>query len=332
MYLIPLYLVDTEMNDKQPPRDLRLTWTRLRRSRVWRWLRRMLVGALVVLLILDAVGVLLTAFPAAIEWEQVSTTGFPAGPPHQVRALALGPGGESLFAGTYGDGGVYRSDDGGDSWRAASAGLTNTRVLSLAPGPDGQSMFAGTWDGVFRSDDGGDSWRAANTGLKDMHVLSLASGPDGQSMFAGTDGHGVFRSNDGGDSWQLIPYLASGDIPTNTAWENTRMDAASGETCLNHPRVDWRYCTTYRYRAPQAVVVHGNHARLYASAGAGMILWDEIPLILWRAPTPYLILVRKTWQGIDWAVSNPLPLSVGLGLAVLALLAGRGALKSRESR
>jgi hypothetical protein len=43
------------MSNERLAHNLRLTWIRLRRARVWRWLRWVLVGALVVLLILDAV-------------------------------------------------------------------------------------------------------------------------------------------------------------------------------------------------------------------------------------------------------------------------------------
>ncbi len=169
------------MNDKQLARNFKLTWTRLRRSRAWHWLRRGLLGTLVVLLILDAVGVLLTVRLAAVEWEQVITNGFPSGPPRTVLSLAVGLDGERLFAGTE-DGEVFRSDNGGETWRTVNQGLSPLDVLAL--GPDGERLFAGTWgDGVYRSDDGGASWRAVNVGLTNLDVLSLALGSDGERLF-----------------------------------------------------------------------------------------------------------------------------------------------------
>ncbi len=48
-------------------------------------------------------------------------------------------------------GGVYRSEDNGETWHAVNTGLTNLSVRSLAVGTDGR-VFAGTeGDGVFRS-------------------------------------------------------------------------------------------------------------------------------------------------------------------------------------
>jgi len=82
----------------------------------------------------------------------------------------------------------------------------------------------------------------------------------------------------------------------------------------------WLRWATHRYQAPEAFAIHGNRAALYASAGAGMMLRaEDVPLpLIWRAPTPYLAMVTKTWQGIRWAGDNATPLSVGLGLALAA--------------
>ncbi|MDQ3147985.1 MAG: glycoside hydrolase [Actinomycetota bacterium] len=67
--------------------------------------------------------------------------------------------------------GVYRSDDGGDTWRAANAGIV-AGFLPGAPTPefgqcvhkvtrdaeDPERLYLQHHDGIYRSDDGGDTW------------------------------------------------------------------------------------------------------------------------------------------------------------------------------
>ena len=82
-------------------------------------------------------------------------------------------GAASLLAGT--SRGLYRSNDGGETWRlaeASSRGIGATRVLSLALDPLKPSdIVAGTDIGVYRSQDGGRSWRPLGFGLPaDLHV------------------------------------------------------------------------------------------------------------------------------------------------------------------
>ena len=235
-----------------------------------------------------------------------------------VRALTVGPGGESLFAGISG-GGVFRSDDGGASWRAANQGLTSLSVWALAVEPEEGSLFAGTsGGGVFRSDDGGASWRAVNQGLTGLYVQALAVGPEGGSLFADTGDGGVSRSDDGGTNWRAVTDLPS-NLPTDVTFGRIRLAASGGRVSLARPGMGWLPWAVYHYQPPQAFTIHAGLTRLYASAGAAMMLRAEAPLpVIWRAPTPYLALVAATWRVVRWVGANLAPLSVGLGLAAAA--------------
>ena len=296
---------------------IRVISARLRRTRTWRWLRQGLLWALVGLLLLDVVGVLLSVHSVAVEWEPIITTGFPPGPPFSVSALVVGPEGGGLFAGTYG-GGAFRSDDGGASWRAVNQGLTSQSVLALAVEPEEGSLFAGTVDGVFRSDDGGASWRAASQGLTSLYVQALVVGPEGGSLFADTGDGGVSRSDDGGTNWRAVTDLPS-NLPTDVTFGRIRLAASGGRVSLARPGMGWLPWAVYHYQPPQAFTIHAGLTRLYASAGAAMMLRAEAPLpVIWRAPTPYLALVAATWRVVRWVGANLAPLSVGLGLAAAA--------------
>ncbi len=123
---------------------------------------------------------------------------------------------EFVFAG--GPTGLYRSEDGGESW-APLLQTVHVRALAVIPAAsgalDGQIMLAGTdQDGVLRSDDRGETWNASNPGLLDRTVLSLATTVDDEGReiaLAGT-GSGVFLSRNGGRAWKPV-FI--GDVGTD---------------------------------------------------------------------------------------------------------------------
>src|SRR5262249_18747280 len=93
--------------------------------------------------------------------------------------------GDSLYAGTNGAG-VYRSNDGGQSWTRASNGLPGNGGVVPALLARGSHLYAGTGNGVYRSTDGAESWTRASDGLTGpaSSVFSLAA--SGSSLYAGT--------------------------------------------------------------------------------------------------------------------------------------------------
>ena len=128
----------------------------------------------------------------------------------------------TLYAG--GQGGIYKTTDGGESWNRMGQGLppgpygTPIEVVSLAIDPVNPNiLYAGTYhqNGLYKSTDGGETWKIANTGMEwygDVpSVSALAINPSNSNvLYAGTynpdDGHGigVFKSTDGGESWILV--------------------------------------------------------------------------------------------------------------------------------
>ncbi|MBN1920388.1 MAG: hypothetical protein JW892_04035, partial [Anaerolineae bacterium] len=140
----------------------------LRAGRILAWLRRVSLGGLVVVVGLAAIQ---NSTAPQIRWQLAAAA--PSAPP-SVLALALDGRDGTLYAGT-GGGGVFVSRDGGASWQAASAGLTNTDVRALALDGREGTLYAGTQGGgVFVSRDGGASWQAASAGLTNTDVRALA--------------------------------------------------------------------------------------------------------------------------------------------------------------
>jgi hypothetical protein len=77
-------------------------------------------------------------------------------------AMALVETGDSLLLSS--PGGVWRSDDRGDTWVQVSGLLPEGAVLDLAVADDG-TIFAATLDGVYWTRDKGATWVADNTDL-----------------------------------------------------------------------------------------------------------------------------------------------------------------------
>lgn len=141
-----------------------------------------------------------------------------------VRALAVNPSSpQTLYAGT--GGGVFKSSDGGGSWRAVNTGLGNTTVSALAIDPVNPAiLYAGTAGGVFKSVDAGAGWTDARAGLGPVTVAALAVDPSNPAvLYAGTSTGGVFKSIDGALNW----VTASLGLPANA--QDARAGGGSDE-------------------------------------------------------------------------------------------------------
>jgi len=142
----------------------------------------------------------------------------PIGPPGgAVRALAVDPGDSRIVYAATVEGGVFKSVDGGASWKAANRGLSDHRILAIAIDPHAPRTLyvaAGTLptaNGVFKSIDGGASWTHAIQGLPTtpafcgcgylFTVYALAVDRNGV-VYAG--GSGVSRSVDKAGHWGLL--------------------------------------------------------------------------------------------------------------------------------
>ena len=163
----------------------------------------------------------------------VSTFGDIAIAPSNPRVVYAGTGEQqNRQSSSYGNG-VYRSDDGGDTWR--HMGLDETRhtgkIVVHPTNPDVVwvgglgNLWAPSEDrGVFKSVDGGESWSKVLyvdtlTGVIDLEIDT--SNPDvlyaatyqrlrrAWGFNGGGPGSGIYKSTDGGETWQEL----TGGIP-----------------------------------------------------------------------------------------------------------------------
>jgi photosystem II stability/assembly factor-like uncharacterized protein len=162
----------------------------------------------------------------------------------------------------FGQGGLFGSQDAGDSWQSLTGGLPSSPVndlvlvdnrgrtevfVSLAPR---RSDAAGTdWvGGVYRSRDDGRTWKPSHQGIetalatvarykREDFALLLAHSPSApQRIFAGCV-VGVFRSDDLGQAWRQVTH-------TNQQWlETTDWDGAPRH--YNLPRHGGNFLKSY---------------------------------------------------------------------------------------
>lgn len=102
---------------------------------------------------------------------------------------------ETIFLGT--NEGVYRSNDGGDTFELKSDGMINTYMNEIKVNPANSSIiYAGGDQGLWRSMDDGNRWVKIHGG----QVNSIAIDPDHpDTVYWGNSG-GLYRSFDGGDN------------------------------------------------------------------------------------------------------------------------------------
>jgi len=206
----------------------------------------------------------------------------------RVNAIAVHPTNRNIIYIGVAQGGVWRSDDGGNTWRNLTDSLAAQYVgcLTIDPNaPDtiylgtGEEYFAGRTlggVGVYRSTDGGNTWRLFGRSVfsgrrineividptnRNKWILSTDEGiyitTDGGSTFTRTlsetvsalrihptnsnilwaargsvGGHpsnGVYRSTDGGSTWTLIGALPNG----------TNIGRVELDICRSNPNVVW---------------------------------------------------------------------------------------------
>jgi photosystem II stability/assembly factor-like uncharacterized protein len=127
-----------------------------------------------------------------------SGTGLPAGVPQALAVSSFFARDPVMFT-SVGSAGVYRSEDGGQTWTAA--GLEGTRVRDLVwLGP---ILFAATDQGLFRSDDSGKKWTPM-TGLAATparQILFPLAPDSGLEAFLATQA-GIVHTADGGAHWK----------------------------------------------------------------------------------------------------------------------------------
>ncbi len=145
----------------------------------------------------------------------------------RVAAVAGIPGNPNVYYVGAAGGGVWKTTDGGESWKAIfqHEGCSSIGAIALAPS-DPSQVWVGTGEanprndlitgcGLYYSPDGGNTWKFM--GLKDAGQISsvLVDPRDPNTVFVGVLGHawgpnaerGVFKTTDGGKTWNKVLFV-----------------------------------------------------------------------------------------------------------------------------
>lgn len=130
-----------------------------------------------------------------------------------------------------GNGGVFRTQDGGGAWELINEDLPNRYVTSIHASPDFENVIYVSHSGyrnnqneakIHKSTDRGDTWIPINSDLPDLAINDIFVIPNTQdkAIFVATDG-GVYGTLDAGISWHRLgsemPFVPVYDIEWNVA-------------------------------------------------------------------------------------------------------------------
>ena len=156
-------------------------------------------------------------------------------------------------------GGLWKTVNGGTTWRAVSDSVDVAAVGAVALSPsDPQQVWMGTGandlarssyagKGIFKSTDGGETWEFA--GLGDSHHIAriVVHPTDPDTVWVAAMGHlfsrneerGVFRTRDGGDTWDKVLYVDDGTGAVDLAIDRDAPGTLFAAMYEKH-RSDWR--------------------------------------------------------------------------------------------
>jgi len=217
--------------------------------------------------------------------------------------------------------GIWKTDDGGNTWIKSSNGLpklttdagpqaecsvpkllidpTNPNTIYAGIGLGGELMHgSGCW-GVFKSTDGGINWSRATKpfghGLLEDYVYDLVMDPNNQNtIYAGTARESVYVSFDGAWTWEEIPlgieYL--NESTPSLAFANTSPQNLYIGT--NEEGI-------FRVTIPPTP---GSRPCAYCQCPGEARVYPTYPENLWESPTWYLTGNRFTVFA-DYLCGNP---------------------------
>ncbi|MEO6187555.1 MAG: hypothetical protein ABIO82_03485 [Ginsengibacter sp.] len=118
--------------------------------------------------------------------------------------------------GNAGDGAIYRSDDGAETWKPVTLPAGTNGPMSIVADPkDAKRLIMSAWGrdtkgklspdtggGIFLSTDDGSTWKPVLQ--KDQHVHDISYDPRNQVFYACGFGGSAYRSEDKGATWSRI--------------------------------------------------------------------------------------------------------------------------------
>ena len=149
----------------------------------------------------------------------------------RTRALVFHPEQHEIMYAAGVSGGIWQTNNGGDSWFALADNMANINVGALAIDPtQPKTLYAGTGElyrktlrpyssmsgaGMFKTTDGGETWFQLTNTVNEqfMYVSDIVISPNNNQVIYAATNTGVWRSQDGGRSFTqtLNPITQQGE-------------------------------------------------------------------------------------------------------------------------
>lgn len=187
------------------------------------------------------------------------------------------PGKPKLFYMGATGGGVWKTENGGETWANISDGFfggsigavavseSDNKVIYVGQGEETvRGNVASGFEGMWKSTDGGKTWM--NIGLTNaMHVGRIKIHPDNANvvwvavmgdLFKSSDTRGVYKTTDGGKSWKRVLFANS--------------DAGAVDISYDPNNPDFMMASTWRVRrTPYSLTSGGDGSAIWKSTDGG---------------------------------------------------------------
>jgi photosystem II stability/assembly factor-like uncharacterized protein len=225
-----------------------------------------------------------------------ASAALPETPDHH--ALLVDPAdARTLLLGTHD--GVFRSADGGRTWKLLGLRGQDAMILARA---GGRTVWAAGHMVLARSADGGATWRDVRPrGLPGLDIHAFAVHPRAPGMlYAAVAGQGLYRSTDGGRRFVRASARVGGAVMALAVLPDGRLLAADMEEGLLESRdrgVTWRQLLRAQL---MGLAVHPRDARRVLATTRGIALSTDGGA-RWR-----LVLELEQGAGpVAWSASAP---------------------------
>lgn len=206
----------------------------------------------------------------------------PASAGGRVTSVVGIPGNPSVYYVGAAGGGVFKTVDGGLSWKPIFEHESTSSIGAIALAPSNPNfVWVGTGEanirndvldghGVYFSSDAGHSWKFMGL-AETQQISSVAIDPnDPNTVFVGALGHswapnadrGVYRTTDGGKTWKKVLY-----VNDSSGVSDLTLDAGN-------PKVIFAGMWEFR-RYPWTLVDGGSNTGLYRSTDGGDT-WEKL--------------------------------------------------------
>ncbi|MEM4068103.1 MAG: hypothetical protein QXV17_14725, partial [Candidatus Micrarchaeaceae archaeon] len=185
-------------------------------------------------------------------------------------ASSVGPG----MTGPIGDGGIFKTVDGGKIWMPVDFGLPYGTVTGLYINEsDPNELIAGVADaGIYKTDDGGGYWYKVSN-FTDVIDLSYSDG----KLFAGSD-EGIIESTNSGNAWKIIEPTTL-EVNSISVSHNVIYALLNNLTLMKSSNLGLTWSIIYKFTGDFPYTVRAspfNSSILYVTIGGGSVYSNSI--------------------------------------------------------